>query len=96
MAGKGRQPGHVVAVFAHAGGSRALPARDHPPHVPLPKPEPGRDHLGRFIRSDRRLAIFGERFIEAMFVAFEAIVLRDDTEGELRVIAELVEVPLPT
>jgi hypothetical protein len=29
----------------------------------LSKPEPGRYHLVRFIRSDRRLDVFGERFL---------------------------------
>ena len=31
--------------------------------VPLPKPETDCYHLVRFIRSDRRLDIFGERFL---------------------------------
>ena len=31
--------------------------------MPLPKPETGCYHLVRFIRSDRRLDIFGERFL---------------------------------
>jgi putative transposase len=33
-----------------------------PPRLPLPKPTSGRIHLVRFIRSDRRLDIFGEHF----------------------------------
>jgi hypothetical protein len=33
-----------------------------PPHHPLPKPTRGRYHLVRFIRSDRQLDVFGERF----------------------------------
>jgi len=39
-----------------------FPRRERAPHVPLPKPETGRYHLVRFIRSDRRLDVFGERF----------------------------------
>lgn len=40
-----------------------FPARDAPPALPLPKPETGRYHLVRFIRSDRRLDVFGEQFL---------------------------------
>lgn len=39
-----------------------FPRRERAPRVPLPQPEAGRYHLVRFIRSDRRLDIFGERF----------------------------------
>ncbi len=39
-----------------------FPARARPPRVPLPQPEAGRYHLVRFIRSDLRLDVFGERF----------------------------------
>jgi hypothetical protein len=40
-----------------------FPAQEAPPTVPLPKPEAGRYHVVRFIRSDRRLDVFGERFL---------------------------------
>lgn len=45
-------------------GSSALrfPANEQPPKHPLPKPETGRYHLVRFIRSDGMLHILGERF----------------------------------
>jgi putative transposase len=33
------------------------------PRHPLPKPKKGSYHLVRFIRSDRRLDVFGERFL---------------------------------
>lgn len=40
-----------------------FPARECAPTLPLPKPEAGQYHLVRFIRSDRRLDVFGERFL---------------------------------
>ncbi len=46
-----------------AGHPLAFPARECPPQVALPKPEAGRYDLVRFIRSDRDLDIFGERFL---------------------------------
>ena len=39
-----------------------FPTSDQPPEHPLPKPETGRYHLVRFIRSDGLLDVFGERF----------------------------------
>jgi hypothetical protein len=40
-----------------------FPAQEAPPRVPLAKPEAGRYHVVRLIRSDRRLDVFGERFL---------------------------------
>jgi hypothetical protein len=40
-----------------------FPTAEAAPRVPLPKPETGCYHLVRFIRSDRRLEVFGERFL---------------------------------
>lgn len=40
-----------------------FPPSDQPPTYPLPKPETGRYHLVRFIRSDELLDIFGEKFL---------------------------------
>lgn len=39
-----------------------FPSTSSAPRLPLPKPVSGRIHLVRFIRSDRRLDIFGEHF----------------------------------
>jgi len=39
-----------------------FPSSEQPPHYPIPKPETGRYHFIRFIRSDARLDIFGETF----------------------------------
>lgn len=49
----------------HLGTSRAqlrFPRRQQPPETPLQKPERGRYHLMRFIRSNGMLDIFGEKF----------------------------------
>lgn len=40
-----------------------FPASEQPPTHPLPKPEKGRYHLVRFIRSDGLLDILGEKFL---------------------------------
>ena len=39
-----------------------FPSSEKPPKHPLPKPETGRYHLIRFIRSDGLLDILGEKF----------------------------------
>jgi putative transposase len=51
------------AALAAAGHPLRFPAEERAPIHPLPKPEAGRYHLVRFIRSDRRLDVFGERFL---------------------------------
>ena len=39
-----------------------FPSSEQPPRCPIPKPETGRYHFIRFIRSDGRLDLFGESF----------------------------------
>jgi transposase InsO family protein len=39
-----------------------FPSSEQPPRCPIPKPETGRYHFIRFIRSDARLDLFGETF----------------------------------
>lgn len=69
------------------------------PRVPLPKPERGCYHLVRFLRSDRRLDIFGERFLlppEAEYAYVVATV--NVAQQRLRVVlgADLItELPYP-
>ena len=48
-----RHKAGLVALARHPGGF---------PRLPLAKPRQGRYHLVRFIRSDRRLDMFGEKF----------------------------------
>jgi transposase InsO family protein len=76
-----------------------FPTTEAAPRVPLPKPETGCYHLVRFIRSDRRLDIFGERFLlppEAEYAYVVATV--QVAQQRLRVMlgADLVaELPYP-
>lgn len=59
-----------------------FPSRARPPRVPLPQPEAGRYHLVRFIRSDRRLDVFGERFRLPPEAEYEYVVATVDVEGQ--------------
>jgi hypothetical protein len=52
-----------LMALQRAGQPLRFPTGEVAPRVPLPKPEAGCYHLVRFIRSDRRLDIFGERFL---------------------------------
>ena len=52
-----------LTALQRAGQPLRFPTAEVAPRVPLPKPETGCYHLVRFIRSDRRLDIFGERFL---------------------------------
>lgn len=52
-----------LTALKRAGQPLRFPTAEVAPRVPLPKPETGCYHLVRFIRSDRRLDIFGERFL---------------------------------
>jgi putative transposase len=51
-----------LAALQAQGAVLRFPPEERAPTVPLPKPETGRYHLVRFIRSDLRLDVFGERF----------------------------------
>jgi len=51
-----------LAALAAAAVSLRFPPTIEPPKHPLPKPTKGRYHLVRFIRSERILDVFGERF----------------------------------
>jgi len=52
-----------LTALQQAGQPLRFPAAEVAPRVPLPKPETGCYHLVRFIRSDRHLDLFGERFL---------------------------------
>jgi transposase InsO family protein len=51
-----------LAALQSQGTVLRFPPEEQAPTVPLPKPETGRYHVVRFIRSDLRLDVFGERF----------------------------------
>jgi len=52
------------------------------PIHPLPKPESGRYHLVRFIRSDRKLNVFGETFLLAPELQYEYVVATVDVKEQ--------------
>lgn len=66
-----------AAALAASKVSLRFPATEQAPRHPLPKPEVGRYHLIRFIRSESVLDIFGEKFTappEAMYEYVRATV----------------------
>lgn len=80
---RGKTPLEFLAQ--HSTALRYPPNRE-PPQFPLPKPRTGRYHFMRFIRSNRRLDIFGESFpmpIEAVYEYVRATV--DVSRQKLRV-----------
>lgn len=82
-----------LTALQRAGQPLRFPTGEVAPRVPLRKPETGCYHLVRFIRSDRRLDIFGEQFLlppEAEYAYVVATV--DVAQQRLRVMlgADLV------
>ena len=51
-----------LAALHRAGYPLRFPTEEIAPRIPLPKPEAGRYHLVRFIRSNLRFDVFGETF----------------------------------
>jgi putative transposase len=80
---RGRTP---LQFLADHGTALEYPPQRDLPKLPLPKPKTGRYHFIRFIRSNRRLDIFGESFrmpIEATYEYVRATV--DVSRQKLRV-----------
>lgn len=80
---RGRTP---IQFMSDHGTVPEYPPQRNFPDMPLPKPKTGRYHFIRFIRSNRRLDIFGESFpmpIEATYEYVRATV--DVTKQKLRV-----------
>ncbi len=71
-----------LTALQRAGHPLRFPTQEAPPCVPLLKPEGGRYHLVRFIRSDRRLDIFGERFRLPPEAEYEYVVATVDVERQ--------------
>ena len=70
------------------------PPTQSPPRSPLSKPRAGRYHLVRYIRSDRRLDVFGEKFlmpVEATYEYVVATVLVPEQKLQIRIGAELID-----
>jgi putative transposase len=56
---KGKTPLQSLSAYRK---ELTFPGSERPPQYPIPKPEAGRYHFIRFIRSDARLDIFSEVF----------------------------------
>lgn len=85
---RGRTP---QAALQQSQRQICFPASAEAPRYPLPKPESGYYHLVRFIRSDARLDVFGERFRLPPETVYEyAVATVDVTRQKLSVsIAEM-------
>ena len=59
-----------------------FPNRDQTPRYPLDKPDLGRYHLVRFIRSDFQLNIFGEFFPAPPETEYEYVVATIDVKEQ--------------
>jgi putative transposase len=87
---KGKTP-----IKALAGSEKKLifPTKRDAPRHPLEKPEEGRYHLVRFIRSDCRLNIFGEMFPSPLQTQYEYVVATIDVkEQKLKLFLDTVQV----
>lgn len=70
-----------------------FPIEQQAPRHPLPKPESGRYHLVRFIRSDARLDVFGEKFVVPNELVYEYVVATIDVkEQKLKLYLDKVQV----
>lgn len=76
---KGQTP---LAALARLGQKLVFPNRDQAPRYPLEKPELGRYHLVRFIRSDLQLNIFGEFFPAPPETEYEYVVATIDVKEQ--------------
>jgi len=59
-----------------------FPTEEKPPAHPLPKPETGRYHLVRLIRSNRTLNVFGESFPVDPQLQYEYVVATVDVKEQ--------------
>lgn len=71
-----------LIALSNANVKLSFPPQENPPHHPLPKPQSGRYHLVRFIRSNRKLDIFGERFPLAPELQYEYVVATVDVKEQ--------------
>ena len=66
------------AALEQSGQTLRFPDQPQAPRHPLPKPVKGRYHLVRFIRSDRWLDVFGERFLLPAEAVYEYVIASVD------------------
>jgi transposase len=76
---EGRTP---LTALQQARTTVRFPTAEQAPRLPLPKPDAGSYHLVRFIRSDRRLDIFGERFLLPPEAEYEYVVATVQVERQ--------------
>ncbi|MFH1005931.1 MAG: integrase core domain-containing protein, partial [Candidatus Latescibacterota bacterium] len=76
--------GGQTPLQALAGTGRKLifPSKNQAPHHPLNKPESGRYHIVRYIRSALRLNIFGEVFAVPPEMQYEYVVATVDVKEQ--------------
>ncbi len=87
---KGKTP---LTALAEKKAKLIFPSKSHVPKHPLEKPEDGRYHLVRFIRSDCRLDIFGEMFPAPPQTQFEYVVaIIDVKEQKLKLFLDTIQV----
>ena len=71
-----------VAALAASRATLRFPATPEAPRHPLPKPEHGRYHLVRFVRSDGLLDVFTEKFPAPPETVYEYVRLTIDVEQQ--------------
>jgi len=76
---KGQTP---LAALEQSHQTVRFPSSANAPRWPLPKPERGRYHLVRFIRSDATLDVFGEKFRLPQDAVYEYVVATIDVEKQ--------------
>lgn len=75
----GRTP---LQALRDSGKELRFPSEEEAPRHPLPKPESGRYHLIRFVRSDGSLNVFGEKFAAPPEAVYEYVKLTVDVEHQ--------------
>ena len=70
------------AALEATGAQLRFPPTPDAPRYPLPKPERGRYHLVRFVRSDGLLDVFGEPFRAPPEATYEYVRLTVDVERQ--------------
>jgi len=87
---KGKTP---LAVFQQSRDLIRFPDSDTAPSHPLPKPEAGRYHLVRFIRSNALLDVFGEQFPLPAEAVYEYVIATIDV-GRQKLLVNIENLPV--
>jgi transposase InsO family protein len=87
---KGQTP---LKALARSGQKLVFPNRKKAPQHPLEKPEEGCYHLVRFIRSNRKVNIFGELFTAPLETQYEYVVATIDVkEQKLKLFLDKIQI----